>query len=96
MTGTNIYTLTTLENYLSEHPFTKDDIFEVSVNLSSRGTPIGIVSKNCEHHNMSYISHSTNNIPWNKAFPERNRTNVCILSIVRKTQQGSHHKTPQR
>ena len=30
---------------------------------------------------MSYISQSTDNIPWNHAFPERNRNNVFILRI---------------
>ena len=33
---------------------------------------------------MSYISQSENKIPWNHVFPARNRTNVCILIIVRK------------
>ena len=33
---------------------------------------------------MSYISQSCNNILWNHAFPDRNRTNVWILSIGRR------------
>ena len=30
---------------------------------------------------MSHVSHLKKNIPWNRAFPERNITNVWILSI---------------
>ena len=33
---------------------------------------------------MSYISHPTNNSPCNHYLPERNSTNVWILSIGRK------------
>ena len=33
---------------------------------------------------MPYISQSTNNIPGNHLFPDRNRTNVWILGIGRK------------
>ena len=82
--GTNTSTLTTLKIDLSDHPFIKYDIFEVNVNLPPRGTPIGIVTQYCEHQNIVYISQSTNNRPWNNAFPARNRTNVRILSIGRK------------
>ena len=53
MSGTNIITLITLIVYLSDHPFIKYDIFEVNVNFPPRVTPIGIVKKYCEHHNMS-------------------------------------------
>ena len=56
--GTNISTLPTLKTDLSDHPFIKNDIFEVNVNLTPRGNPIGIVRKYCEHHNMSNISQS--------------------------------------
>ena len=55
MRGTNTSTLTTLKIDLSDHPFIKYDIFEVNVNLSLRGTPIGIVAQYYEHHNMLYI-----------------------------------------
>ena len=81
MLGKNTSTLPTLKIDLSYHPLNKDDIFEVDVNFPPRGTPIGIVTQYCEHHNMSYISQSTNNSPWNDKFPDRNRTNVWILSI---------------
>ena len=54
---------------LSYHPFIKGDIFEININLPPRDTPIGIVPQHCEHHNMSYISQSTNNSPWNHTFP---------------------------
>ena len=76
MLGTNTSTLTTLEIDISDYPFIKYDIFEVNVNLPLRGITIGIASKYCEHHNMSYISLSTNNSPWNHELPDRNRTNV--------------------
>ena len=33
---------------------------------------------------MSYISHSTYNIPWNHTFPDINRTNFWVLNIGRK------------
>ena len=56
---------------IGHHPFIKDDIFKV----------IGIFAQYCDHHNISYISQSTNNIPWNHYFPARNRINVCILII---------------
>ena len=42
MLGTNISTLQTLKIDLSDHPFIKDNIFEVNVNFPPRGTPIGI------------------------------------------------------
>ena len=82
--GTNTSTLPTLEIDLSDHHFIKYDIFEGHINLPPRCTHIGIVSQYCEHHNMSYISQSRSNIPWNHAFPAINRTNVWILIIVRK------------
>ena len=82
MTGTNIYILPTLKIDLSYHPFIKDDIFEVNVNLPPRG----IVAQYCENHNMSYIYQSQNNIPWNCYFTARNGTNFWILSIYRKGQ----------
>ena len=55
MLGTNNYTLTTLKIDLLDNPFIKYFIFEVNVNFPPRDTPIGIVIKYCEHHNMSYI-----------------------------------------
>ena len=55
MIGTNTYTLTTLNMYLSYHLFIKDDIFEVNVNFPPGVTPIGILTQYCEHRNMSYI-----------------------------------------
>ena len=84
MIGTNISTLPTLKIDPSDHPFIKDNIFEGNFNFTPRGTPIGIITKYCEHHNISCISQSENNSPWNNAFPARNRTNVWTLSIVRK------------
>ena len=84
MLSTNIYTLTTLKNNLSDNPFIEDEIFEVNVNFPPRGTHLVIVTQYCEHHNMSYISQSENNSPWNHACPVINRTNVWILSIGRK------------
>ena len=84
MLGTNISTLPTLKNDLSDHPFIKDDIFEINANFQPRGTPVDIVAQYFEHHKMSYISQSKNNSPWNHSFPERNRNNVWILSTGRK------------
>ena len=52
MTGTNIFTLPTLKNYPSDHPFIKDDIFEGAFNFPPIGTPIGIVAQYCEYHSM--------------------------------------------
>ena len=69
---------------LSDHPFIKDGIFEYNIKFPPRGTPIGIITQYCDHHNMPYISQSENIIPWNDAFPARNRTNFCILGIGRK------------
>ena len=43
--GTNNSTLPTLKIDLSYHPFIKYDIFEVDVNYTPRGTPIGIVTQ---------------------------------------------------
>ena len=63
MLGTNISTLPTLKIDLSYRPFIRDDIFEVHVNFPPRVNPTGIVAQYCEHHNMTYISKSTNNIP---------------------------------
>ena len=84
MLGTNISILPTLKIDLSDNPLIKDDIFEVNVNFSTKGAPIGIITQYCEHHNMSYISQSSNNVPWNNSFPAINRTSFWILSIVRK------------
>ena len=44
ISGTNNSTLPTFKIDNSDHPFIKDDIFEVTVNLSPRGTPIGTVA----------------------------------------------------
>ena len=52
MLGTNTSTLTTIKNDLPDHLFIKYDIFEVPVNFPPRGTPIGIIKKFCEYHNM--------------------------------------------
>ena len=86
ITGINISTLPTLKIYLSDHPFIKDDIFKFNVNFPTRVNTIDIVKKS-EHHNMSYISKSENNIPWNHTFPARNRTNFWIIRIGRKEPQ---------
>ena len=56
---TNYTSLTTFKIDLSDHPFIKYDGFEVNINFTPRVTPIVIVTQYCEHHNMSYISHST-------------------------------------
>ena len=82
MTEKSVYALITLKIDLSDHPFIKYDIFEVTTTFPPRGTPIVIVAQYCEHHNMSYISHTTNNIPCNHALPVIIRTNVWILRIV--------------
>ena len=55
MLGTNNATFPTLKIDLSDHTFTKDDIFEAGVNFPSRGTPIDILAQYCEHNNMLYI-----------------------------------------
>ena len=90
MLGRNTSTLPTLKIGLSDHPFIKDYIFEDTINFQPRGTPIGITTHYCEHHNMLYISRSENNSPWNHAFPDINRENVWILIIGRKEQKSSH------
>ena len=84
MSGTNVSTLTKLKNYISDHPFIKYDIFEVTVKFPPRGTPIIILAQYFENHNIYYIYHSTNNIPCKRYLTLRNRTNVWILKIVRK------------
>ena len=84
MNGTNISTLTTLKIDISDHPFTKDNIFEVTVTFTTRGTNIGIVFQYYEDHNMTYISQFKNKISWKHALPMRNKTNLWILSIRRK------------
>ena len=91
MTGTKFSTLPTLKLYLSDNPFIKYDIFEFSVKFPPRGTPIGIVTQYCENKNMSYISHSENNSPYNRAFPEIIRIIVWILSIGRKEPKTVQH-----
>ena len=77
----NTSTLPTLKIYPSDHPFIKDDIFEVDVNFPPIGTPTGIFDQYCEYHNMSYISSSTKNISWNRDLSMINRTDVWILII---------------
>ena len=84
MLGKNISTLPTLKSELSDHTYIKYYIFIVNFNFPPRCTPICIVTQYCEHHNMSYISQTENNSPWNHACPARNRTNFWILSIGRK------------
>ena len=68
MTVRNISTLPTLKCFLSNNPFIKCAIFEVTVNFPPRVTPIGIVAQYCEHHNISYISHSTTKKLWDRDF----------------------------
>ena len=84
MLGTYTSILSILKIDLSDHPLIKYAIFAVNVNLPPRGTPIVIAAQYYEHHSILYISQSTNNSPWNYAFPDRNRTNVYILIIGRK------------
>ena len=84
MARTNVSTLPTLKIDLQDHPIIKYDIFEVNATFPPRGTKIGIVDQYCEHHNMSYISHSTNNRPWNHDFIAINRTNLWMIIIGRK------------
>ena len=55
-----------IKTYLFDQPLIKYDIFEEKVTFPPRGTPIVIVNYYCEHHNMTYISQSDNNIPWNR------------------------------
>ena len=81
MTGTSVSTLPTLKIDISDHPFIKDGIFEVTVKFPPRGTPSGIVVQYCDHHNISYTSQSTNNSPCNHCFPAINSTNVWILIV---------------
>ena len=45
MTGTNISALLTLKIDISYQPSIKYDIFEATVNLTPRGTTIGIVTQ---------------------------------------------------
>ena len=61
MTGTIFSALPTLKIDLSDHPFIKYGIFEFNVTLPPMGTHIGVVAH--DHHNMSYVSQLTNNIP---------------------------------
>ena len=70
------YALPTLKDYLSDHPFIKDIIFEATLNFTPRYNPIVIVFQYCKHQTMSYVYQSTNKIPWNREFPARNRTNL--------------------
>ena len=67
-----------------DHPWIKYDIFEATVIFPPILTPVGIISKYCEHHNISYFNHSTNYSSCNNAFYSRNRTNVWILNTGRK------------
>ena len=84
MLVTNTSTLSTLKIDLSDHLFIIYYIFEVNVKSPPRVTLIGIVTQYFEHNNMSYISQSTNNSPWNHEFTAINRTNFWIIRIVRK------------
>ena len=45
MTGKNTSTLPKFKIYLSDHPLIKDDIFEITVDLLPRGTPIDILAQ---------------------------------------------------
>ena len=82
MTGTNFYILPKFKSDLSYHPFIKYDIFEFNVTFLPRGSHIDIDVQYCEHHNMYYISCSTNTSPWKGGFSVRNRTNVWIIIIL--------------
>ena len=84
MLGANTSTLPTLKTDLSDNPFIKYYIFEATVYFPPRDNTIGIVDQYCEHHNMYFISHSTNNSPCNSDFTVRNSTNLCIIIIGRK------------
>ena len=42
MLGTNISTLPKFRIYLSDHPFIKDDIFEVDINFLPRGLQLAL------------------------------------------------------
>ena len=78
---TDISDLPTVKIDLYYHPLIKDDIFEATVAFPKRGTPICIITYYCEHYKTTYIYQSNNNIPWNIAFPSRQRTNNWIISI---------------
>ena len=43
----------------------------------------------CEHHDITYITQSNKNIPWNSHFYERQITNVRIINIGRKVSKHS-------
>ena len=60
---TDTSSLPTIKMDISYQPFIKDDIFEATVYFPPRGTPIVIINCYCEHHNMTNISQSNNNIP---------------------------------
>ena len=81
---TDISSLPTIKIDIYAHSFIKYDILETIVIFPSRGTPISIINCHFVHHNMTYIYQANNNIPWNIALPARQRTNVWIISIVRK------------
>ena len=66
---------------LSYHTLIKDDIFEATVKFPPGGNHVSMISHYSEHHNMPYVSQSTNSIPWNRELHARNITNVCILII---------------
>ena len=70
--------------YLSDHLFVKYDIFEATVKFPPRGAPILIITYYCEHHNMTYISQSNNNITFKISFPARQKINVWIIIVLRK------------
>ena len=55
-----------------------------SVTFPPRVTRFGIVFQFYEHHNIPYVSQSTNNSLCNHAFTVINITNVWVLIIGRK------------
>ena len=81
LNGTDTTALPTIKIDPSDHPFIKYDIFEAAVTFPARFNPIDIITYYCEHHKITYIYQSNNNSPHNRAFPEIQRTNVCILGV---------------
>ena len=95
MKGKENSSLPTIKIDPFDHPFIKDDIFEATVTFPQRGTPIGIITYYCDRNNMTYTIQQNNNIPWNIAFPEIQRTiGIKDPTTVQKFMEAVSSKLP--
>ena len=71
MTSTNVSTLPTLKIDLTDHPYIKDDVFEVTINFPQRINIIEMVAQYCEHQNITTcpIYPSQKPYPFEPCFP---------------------------